>query len=611
MKALKISLAVVAALILVLVVIAVALVVMFDGERLRQQLNQTVEQRTGRTLALSEDISLGFWPQVAVRIGPSSLSEPRSDQPFARWEGVSATVEVRPLLAGDVVVRELQVRGLEATLVQQRNGQLNIDDLLALAASESTATPKDGPTSLPRIRMDAIGLENARLTFRDAQGASTRADITLKATDVAGEGEALSVGQLALDAQVASADAQMTLRLNTPLDIQIASTRLALPRLQGELDLRHPGLPQQRLTLPLTGQAGLNWGASTAETRLDTRLDGSPVKLALEVTAFQPFTFKLDLDAQRLDVDRYAKPGATPAPSGGTASAPSPIDLSGLNALNGQATVRIGELKASGLTLNELRLGMTARQGRIDVTPINAQLYQGTLTGSASLQTAGNRLSLRQALSNVAIAPLLKDLADNDKLEGRGNVTLDVNTRGATTQDWVRALQGTASIDLKDGAIRGINLAQVVRNAQQLLGSSRAAALNTDPSQKTDFSELSASFQISQGIATNRDLSLKAPLIRLAGEGRVNLPDQTLDYLLKPTLVATSQGQGGREASDLRGLTVPVRLTGPLANPNWRLELGSAVADTLRSTVQEKVEEKLQPPQTDQIRDRLRGLIGR
>lgn len=619
MKILKITAAVAATLLVLLAALAVALFFVFDGERIRRELTQAVEQRTGRVLTVSDEVSLALWPQVAVRIGPSTLSEPGGKDNFARWEGLSAAVEVRPLLTGEVVVREVAIQGLEATLVQRRDGTLNIGDLLALTASgPRPASPgQDRPAALPRTRMDAIALEQARLTWRNAGGASTVVELSTRATGIAGQGERLAIGQWTLDATVLAGDSRVTARVNTPLDVHLGQTRLTLPTLSGELDIRHPALPDQRLSLPLTGQATLNWGASTAEASLGSRLDDSPVKLGLLVGAFSPLAFKMDLDVERLNVDRFAGP-----PAGGAAPSdqkpgkgPAPIDLSGLNALNAQASVRIGELRASGLTLNELRLGVNARQGRVNVSPMNAKLYGGTLAGTASLQTAGNRLALRQTLTGVSIAPLLKDLAGNDKLEGSGNVTLDINTQGPTTDQWLRALQGTARIELKDGAVRGINIAQTLRNAKQLLGNARTAPIESDTAQKTDFSELSASFQISQGIARNNDLSLKAPLVRVAGEGSVNLPEQTLDYLLKPTLVATSQGQGGRDADTLRGVAVPIRLTGPIAQPSWRLEVGAALADSLKSAVQdkaqEKLQEKLQDGVQDKIGDRLRGLLGR
>src|SRR3546814_7431219 len=84
-----------------------------------------------------------------------------------------------------------------------------------------------------------------------------------------------------------------------------------------------------------------------------------------------------------------------------------------------------------------------------------------------------------------------------------------------------------------------------------------------DEAATTDFAELSGTFTIDKGIVTNKDLSLVAPLVRMTGEGQIPLPPRTVDYVVKPKLVGSIEGQGG--ASELAGVTVPIKVSGP-----WR-----------------------------------------
>jgi AsmA protein len=131
---------------------------------------------------------------------------------------------------------------------------------------------------------------------------------------------------------------------------------------------------------------------------------------------------------------------------------------------------------------------------------------------------------------------------------------------------------------MKDGAIKGINLAEGARNVKSALG---AKTTRNDPSQKTDFSELSASFAIKNGVARNDDLKALSPFLRLGGAGNLDIGNNAIDYLAKATLAATTKGQGGRDASSVAGITIPVKLSGPLDNPNWNVDysalLGGAV----------------------------------
>jgi AsmA protein len=139
---------------------------------------------------------------------------------------------------------------------------------------------------------------------------------------------------------------------------------------------------------------------------------------------------------------------------------------------------------------------------------------------------------------------------------------------------------------MKDGAIKGVNLADSVRNAKSMLGAKQQKA---DATQKTDFSEATASFKITGGVARNDDLKVASPFLRMGGAGNLDIGNNTIDYLAKATLAATAKGQGGRDAKDVAGITIPVKLTGALDNPAWNVDysalVGSAAASGITETI--------------------------
>ena len=159
-----------------------------------------------------------------------------------------------------------------------------------------------------------------------------------------------------------------------------------------------------------------------------------------------------------------------------------------------------------------------------------------------------------------------------DALEGRGDVALDVAASGPTVGAMKKSLAGTASVLLKDGAVKGINLTEALRKTKAAFGSKSARAQASDPSERTDFSEMSASFAISNGVAHNDDLSVKAPLVRVGGAGDIDIGNSRLDYVAKASVVSTSKGQGGADLDHLAGLTVPVKLSGTFDAPRYEIE---------------------------------------
>jgi len=121
--------------------------------------------------------------------------------------------------------------------------------------------------------------------------------------------------------------------------------------------------------------------------------------------------------------------------------------------------------------------------------------------------------------------------------------------------------------------------------------------------EKTDFSEMKASFKLNNGVAHNEDLSLKSPLLRLSGNGDIDIGNDSINYLAKATLAGTLQGQGGKDS--VGGITIPVRLSGPFSNLKYTLDFGAMLSDTVKQKVQTEIKTKLQ----DQLKGGLKGLF--
>jgi AsmA protein len=202
---------------------------------------------------------------------------------------------------------------------------------------------------------------------------------------------------------------------------------------------------------------------------------------------------------------------------------------------------------------------------------------------------------------------------------------MDVNAAGKTVNGMKQSLAGTARLQLRDGAIKGINIAEVLRKAKTALSSQQAKAQAAE-TQKTDFSELSASFAIKNGVAHNEDLDVKAPLFRISGKGDIDIAHSKIDYVTKAAVVATTKGQGGKDLEQLAGLTVPVHLTGPLDNMKYDVDYSAVARDVAKSKIGETIKERLgqslgsKPGEgqsgqggsgLEKKLDKLKGLLGR
>jgi AsmA protein len=189
-------------------------------------------------------------------------------------------------------------------------------------------------------------------------------------------------------------------------------------------------------------------------------------------------------------------------------------------------------------------------------------------------------------MKSVNVGPLLVDSINNDMLSGTGTVNIDVTTQGNSVGALKKALLGNASLNLADGALKGVDIAGSIRDLKNKVNILGKKDVNADKTKKTDFSELTATFDIKNGVAHNEDLAMKAPVLRLAkgdSRGDIDIGNEKINYLAKPTVVKSLKGQGGAELDDLSGIAIPIKVTGTFAAPKYGMDfaaIGTALAQS-------------------------------
>ena len=373
------------------------------------------------------------------------------------------------------------------------------------------------------------------------------------------------------------------------------------------------------------GKAGaaLQWQASAkgaTVTSLKFQLDDTHLNGRLRVNDFARPAIDFAVQADQIDLDRYlpppdkeapappASPAATAAGGAGT------LPVEALRSLNLTGTVKLGKLKAYNLRSSDIEFTIKSRDGLLRVHPAVASLYQGHYSGDVSLDVRGKtpRLSLNEHVKGIQAGPLLKDLSGDDTLSGAGSVDVQLTGSGATPEQLRRTLNGNAAFSFTDGSVKGVNIASLLRTAQAKLKGQPPPADN-EPDQ-TDFTELTGTVTVTDGVVKNNDLSAKSPLLRISGEGQASLPAETIDYLLTTKIVGSLKGQGGKGLDELKGVAIPVRISGTFSKPTYTPDLAAALGDVARDKAKEKIEKKTQKLLKDKLGDEstkqlLKGLF--
>jgi len=586
----------------------------FDPNQYKAQAAAVVKEKTQRTLTVEGDVRLMLFPKLGVHLGKTRLSEVRSEKDFAQLDDMRVSLALIPLLSRQVVVDEVRLTGLHANLVKRKDGKTNFDDLLGRepkgnAPSNQTsgrpAEPAKGQLPV-KLEVDGVTISKADLTWKDETtgGNYEISDFDLKTGRIApGIPTKFSLG-----ASIKSNEPKLDVKIGIEglLTAELERQLFSVAGLSVKLSGQAAGRPS--LAAELSGSFGANLQQHSANADLVLKILDSTVKAKVAVEDLAAMRSTVDITIDKLNIDQFMpakKPGATADTPAGP-QAEQPIDFSPIKKLDVKGSVRIGQLIAANIKAQNLHVDIMARNGRLDFEPITAELYQGSVKGMASIDANTNRIAIKQTLAGIAIGPLLRDAIQQELLEGRGNVGLDVTTSGSLVSAFKKALNGTAKIDLKDGALKGIDIAQYLRKAKALFAGGKSDEQAAAAGGKTDFSELTASFTIKNGIAHNSDLLAKSPFLRLTGEGDINIPESTLNYLAKASIVASSDGQDGKDLAELQGLTIPVRASGPFTALKYKVEASSILSDSTRRKLNEK-KELIKDKLEDKLKSKLLG----
>ncbi|OCP06532.1 MULTISPECIES: AsmA family protein [unclassified Ensifer] len=370
-------------------------------------------------------------------------------------------------------------------------------------------------------------------------------DLRMKEATLALDGKAALAGSYAGKASFAAADLRSLLAWVG----QGGADSVDQFAFNGNVNAGPEGVAFQKATISVNGVEGSGNGA---------------VQLGVPLKISGALHFK-ELDLARLAGAPSAAQRSKAKGSGGASgSAPDvPLDLSSLRSIDASIKVDAEKLGYGRVFAGPVATTIAVSEGVASLDVPESPFYGGQVAASLRADASGSEpsIALKASISGASSAPLLTDLANFKHLEGALQAQFDIAGAGSTTGALKRSLAGSANVRFSDGAIRGIDVADVYNNLVGLMSS----GFKQNENKATGFTELGASFVIENGVARTEDIKLIGPLVRMSGSGEANVPDDQLNFRLDPRVVASLQGQGADIATE--GIGVPVMVEGSFAAP--------------------------------------------
>jgi AsmA protein len=587
-------------IVLLLAMLVGCVAVWLPGSFVARDLQVTLSEKLGRPVRLTGGVHLELWPIFGVEARGFSIGNVPGGEAANLVEADAVDVGIAPLslLAGRIEIRQVGLTRPRIHLEKLADGRVNWA-LGAARSNPSFHTPewiKDISVENLSIRSGLVGYADLRANGRQA---IDRINVTVKLAGLDKPGQA--TGDFALDGEAAK------------LDLTVGNPRALLNGAASPLRLN---LNSKLLTLALAGSGGFGAGpltgtveASGPSLRELARIAGTPLKPSPGLGAFRVKArltrdgqvirlegadvaidhlraagdVVVDLREKRplisgsvsmpdLDLNPYLGP-ERPLP----ASWPrTPISLAGLRAFDSDLAISAGRVRFRRVTATRARLHARINDGAAHLVLQQMSLYGGSGSGQLVVADASNggRYGAQFALSGVSMKELLSDLANIDRVEGQGRVDLNLTAAGGSVDAIMHSLGGQMTLDLADGAVRGVDLAAVSTSIASTLSGTAIG-----PDARTSFSRAGGAFMVSRGVAATRNLALAGPGVGVSGVGKIDLGERSLDMVIKP------QGGlgGGRTRVDLGA--VPFHVHGPWTHLSYEPDLGGAVQRLLGQQV--------------------------
>jgi AsmA protein len=239
-----------------------------------------------------------------------------------------------------------------------------------------------------------------------------------------------------------------------------------------------------------------------------------------------------------------------------------PIALDGLDGIHVDLRLSAARVNVANARLGRTAVAANLRGGNLTVVVGESQAFGGIVKGTFGLakSSAGADFKAQLQFSNVDLEQCLGEMFGIRRLEGKGNLGFAIDSSGSSVFDLTKALNGTATLSSRKGAIAGFNVEQLLRRIERrpLSGGGEFR------SGKTPYETLTVNLNIIQGVANVDDVRMEGPIVGLALTGSASIPARELD--LRGTASLLSVSASGANAA-VPAFELPFMVQGPWDDP--------------------------------------------
>ena len=646
------------------ILILLILPVFVDANKFKPTLENKVTEMTGRPFSVNGNVDVSFFPFAGVSFSDVQMGNPPGfdQKQFVALKSFEVRVKLLPLLSKDVQIKRFILMDPQIYLIKNKDGQANWEfitkkDKEPAAEKKKETTDEPSVEGLP-IRSLTVGdfsIKNGTVNWidntSDTRKTIAQLDLILKDLSfdrpigltfsarlddkpISIDGTLGPVGQ---DPGKSTIPLDITLKAFSELSLSVAGT-IASPAENPRADISIDVADfSPRKLLEELGQTdgiktrdpavlnklSLKAGLTASSDKISVSngrlvIDDSTLNFTSRLAQFSRPDISFQADLDRINLDRYLPPESQSKTSetSDTQGKPSSTDnvkgqkpdYTPLRRLLLDAKMKVGEMTVQKTKMTNLLVNIVSKNGILRIAPLQADFYKGNLIMNSEMNVSQDvpRSAVKFQLKNVLAGPLLRDQLQKDILEGIANGDIDISFRGDDPDLIRKTLNGNGELRFNDGAIKGVDIAGMIRGAKAMMS---GKAQSIDVGSRTDFTEMSVPFKLTNGIFNTTRTSLQSPLLRVKAAGNANLINETLDFRVDPKAVGTIKGQGDQE--DRSGVTVPILVSGTFSEPKFSIDTKALAKEQVEKQVfeNERVQKFMKEKGLKEYEEPAKGLL--
>lgn len=424
----------IAAFVAVFALGAVFLLVFFDPNDFRDDIAEAVNKQTGRELLIEGDVSLAFFPWLAIEVGPTTLGNASGfgDKPFMAFDRAKLSIRLLPmLLRQEVAIGTAELEALTLNLQVNPQGGTNWDDLLAAEktaeAEDDVAADKGGA-----IEVSGVDVRDTTITYEDRQAGDTYvlSGMQMQLGRVSDDGQPVPAnGAFLFDMQPAGVSGNI--EMDTVLSFDTSDGLMVFDGLKIE---------------------GVVEGIATSPTRLEFETDNIAVQTENQLVTMKP----LALTVLGIDIEAEIEPFSY-------AGAVEPVAAIRVDAFSPRSLMHLLDIEAP-VTADPVALSSVLIEGKaavktnvVELSAVTIKLDDTTLKGTLSVpRSASGSYRFDLDADRIDLGRYMEPADESAEIAESGAVPVEIPS------DLIQPLNARGNLRVASASLGNIEFENVV-----------------------------------------------------------------------------------------------------------------------------------------------------